>query len=173
MTLLNSTAQDYLELIQEPKLRIGARGAELINLTRLFDQAMALLYNKLDKLMPIFRNTNPTLYDEYLFARGIDDTGSPSLPDYEANIPGNSIQLVADIPYSMSRSFRVRNTGTTTLVFSLSNTAGVLQGNAATILPGAEINNATPTLNNDNSATKLVLQNTEAPVGSYKIWITE
>ncbi|MES2619076.1 MAG: hypothetical protein V4613_14460 [Bacteroidota bacterium] len=173
ITALNNTAQQFLELILEPRQRIGERSAEHKNMLRLMDKAMLLLTNKLDVLMPIFRTTHPTLYDAYLYARSIDDTGTPTPPHYEAQVPANTLQPVATLPYKGSRTFKLSNMGPTNLILSLSTTPDSIQGTYETIAPDGVITRTTSNLNPDINATHLLVQNTEPEMGSYKIWVKE
>ena len=174
LTAANTSANIYLTAIQSPQVQINERSSSKKALTTLFAETTALLDNKLDKLMGIFITTNPNLYDAYMGARAIDDTGSVTEPDYNSVCNPNAMSLIADLPYLSGRSFKFENTGTVPLSFALSATPNTLEGTVLVVEPGAKNTRLTTNLNINNAATKLYVKNADLVVGGrYKVWIVE
>lgn len=172
IALLNTRNAEFLAVIQEPRVRINERSAEFENLNRLFAQADDLLTTKLDPLMRIFQQGNPTLYDAYTNARGIDGTGAYIAPDYRGTVLANSIHLVADIPYLASRTYIVKNRGAIEIQCCLSTSATAMQSPVVIIAPNATIQRLSS--NMQANASFLLLQNTDtAQVADYEVWIEE
>ena len=172
-TNLNTAAADFFDLIQEPK---EIRIEQTIARTKMyeeFDECNNMLKNKLDKVMSIVNATNPSLYAGYLSARSIDDTGAISTPDFDGIAPHTTTVEIANYPYQITRNFRIRNTGTVPLQFSLSSDAAVLQGSILTALPGELYFRNSKTFNTDTTAEHLVVQNNDGTDGPYKIWVEE
>ena len=174
LTAANTSANIYLTAIQSPQVQINERSSSKKALNILFAETTALLDNKLDKLMGIFITTNPNLYDAYMGARAIDDTGSVTEPDYNSVCNPNAMSLIADLPYLSGRSFKFENTGTVSLSFALSATPNTLEGTVLVVEPGAKNTRLTTNLNINNAATKLYVKNADLVMGgSYKVWIVE
>lgn len=172
VTSLNTKNTEFLALIQEPRLRIGERSAEFSNLERLFEQADELLKLKLDNVMPIFQVNNPTLYAAYTNARGIDDTGAVTAADYSGTVAISTISTIAIIPYMASRTFYIKNTGSTSFIFGLSTNTSTLEGTPASINPGSEIQRLSSNLG--SSGDNILINNTDTTLGaSYEIRIIE
>ena len=174
LTAANTSANIYLTAIQSPQVQINERSSSKKALNILFAETTALLDNKLDKLMGIFITTNPNLYDAYMGARAIDDTGSVTEPDYNSVCNPNAMSLIADLPYLSGRSFKFENTGTVSLSFALSFMPNTLEGTVLVVEPGAKNTRLTTNLNINNAATKLYVKNADLVMGgSYKVWIVE
>ncbi len=173
LTILTAKAAEYLALINQPKTQIDDRAAKLIALKSVFDKAMDLLRIRLDNVMRVFIVRNPLVYNSYQFTRGIDDTGSPTPPDYEGSINANTILEIANLPYLSARRFTLKNTGTVALVMALSNVNNGVQGTPAIVPPGEQSSVLSNTLN-AAGGNFLLLQNTDAATaGSYEIRIVE
>ncbi len=171
-TALTTKLAEFIAIIQEPRVRIGERSAELENLTRLFEQADDVLTLKLDQVMPVFMLSNLTLYDAYTNARGIDDTGAITAPDYEGTLLPGKILNIAEIPYMDSRTFKVKNLGSTHLSFCLSTQSNVMEGNTADVAPGQTTQHQSSSLN--VGANHLLLQNADATQScDYEIRVIE
>ena len=174
LTAANTSANIYLIAIQSPQVQINERSSSKKALNILFAETTSLLNNKLDKLMGIFITTNPNLYDAYMGARAIDDTGSVTEPDYNSVCNPNAMSLIADLPYLSGRSFKFENTGTVSLSFALSFMPNTLEGTVLVVEPGAKNTRSTTNLNINNAATKLYVKNADLVMGgSYKVWIVE
>jgi hypothetical protein len=171
-TALASRITEFLTLMQEPRVRIGDRGAELENLTRLFDTANDILKLKLDAVMAIFTVSNPTLYSSYLNARSIDDTGAVTSPDYTGTMGANNTTRVAEIPYLSSRIFIIKNTGSVPLVFGLSTNPTNIESDEVQVPAGATIQRMSATITTKGN---FVLLRNDDPVqdASYEIRINE
>jgi hypothetical protein len=171
-TALASRITEFLTLMQEPRVRIGDRGAELENLTRLFDTANDILKLKLDAVMAIFTVSNPTLYSSYLNARSIDDTGAVTSPDYTGTMGANNTTRVAEIPYLSSRIFIIKNTGAVPLVFGLSTNPTNIESDEVQVPAGATIQRMSATITTKGN---FVLLRNDDPVqdASYEIRINE
>jgi hypothetical protein len=171
-TALAARAAEFVLIMQQPRIQIGDRGAELQNLTRLFDSADELIDLKLDAVMTIFSVTNLTLYDGYKNARGIDDTGAVTSPDYEGELAPSTITKIAEIPFLSSRVFIIKNTGATPIVFGLSTDGMAIDSDAVQLVAGATLQRTSSSI-----ATKgnyILLRNDEATAfGSYQIRINE
>jgi hypothetical protein len=172
LSSLSTKNGEFLALIQEPRLRIGERSAEFSNLERLFEQTDELLKLKLDNVMPIFQVNNPTLYAAYTNARGIDDTGAIVAADYEGSVPISTIQLIATIPYLISRTFYIKNTGSTAFTFGISTNTTSLEGTPVSVAPGSEVQRLSSNLG--ATGDNILINNTESSMGaSYEIRIIE
>lgn len=172
-TTLTTKAAAYLVMIQAPKIEIGERASKLLQLTREFDQASSLLKNRLDHVMKSFMLSHPMIYDSYLFARAIDDTGAATPPDYSGTLAPMVITMVANIPYLSSRSFKIKNSGGDFLNACLSNNDTEIQGTIM-VVPGG--NNSTwlsSTFNLDTTADYLLLQNNSPLPMDYEVTIEE
>lgn len=173
-TQLNTELTAFYTVIQRPKDQISEQSIVREEIDVLVTDIDKILNTKLDIAISIFQFSNPSLYSLYQNARSIDDVGSTILPDYEGDIAPAQIKVIATIGYLPSRTFRVKNTGTTLLVFSLSNN-NTVQGASITIAAGAESLPLTSmAINPDTTANNVILQNTDtAQQGNYKIYIVE
>jgi hypothetical protein len=169
---LTTRAAEFLVIIQQPKNQIGDRGAELENLTRLFGAADELLTLKLDAVMTIFSVSNLTMYSAYINARGIDDTGAVTSPDYEGELPISLVSKIASIPYLASRVFIINNTGNVPFVFGLSTSGTNITSDEVLIAAGATLQRTSASIASDGDY--ILLRNDDAAkVGSYQIRINE
>ena len=164
----------YLNVIQSPRGQINERSKALTDLQNEMASTDALVNDKLDKVMGIYQATNKSLYNGYLGARSIDQTGNQSPADYTGSVAPDAISSVATIPYLAGRSFEVENTGTTALTFALSTDPTVLNGTPVLVAAGASFIRKSFNLNLSEAATHLLFQNTDVNVsGGYKIWVIE
>ncbi len=173
ITALGTAAAAYLILIQDPKLERVEQTVARTRMDEEFELANNMLTNKLDKVMTVFAATNSGLYAGYKSARSIDDTGAITDPDFEGIAPHTTITELTNIPYSSGRNFRIRNIGDVPLTFALTTTPTTLEGLPAVVLPGGYNVRSSNTLNADNAANLLVVQNNDGTDGKYKIWIDE
>ncbi|MES2616771.1 MAG: hypothetical protein V4613_02775 [Bacteroidota bacterium] len=166
------TAQSavFLELIQSYKVQVSLRSAGLAQLDVVLTQAMQLVSTRLDNVMKVFIIPNPTLYDSYRFARSIDNTGAKKTNLYTNTLSPLALAMVVQLPYSLSRSYRVHNTGPAPLQAALSNTPTALQGRIAHIAPGDTLIMISKDYNTDTAAEYFLLQNvSETVAGSYEV----
>ena len=68
---LETTIANFHALIAKPMDAIGERKQKTTNLTQLFAGLDSTFYDKLDKLMVLFKHSHPELYGEYRTARNI------------------------------------------------------------------------------------------------------
>jgi hypothetical protein len=159
-------------LIQEPKNRIGERSAELEKLTTLFEQADTLLQLNLDPIMNLYQVTNKFLFNAYYNARSIDDTGAITAPDYIGNVPTSTILNIANIPYLASRSFKLKNTGTSDFTFCLATSNNTMEPSVVHVMAGATVSRQSDNL--QEYATFLNIENVSTTLNaSYEVRITE
>ena len=170
----NISADYYLKVIQSPKNQINERSNNKKALTVLFEETSELLEKKLDKVMGVFITTNPNLFNAYIGARSIDDTGAAVEPDYEKECSANTVFLIAELPYLKTRGFKFENTGSVPLHFALSAKEDTLEGTVLTLDPGIKSTRSTNNLNPNALATKLYVQNPDVVLGgSFKVWVLE
>ncbi|MDR1678350.1 MAG: hypothetical protein LBR81_01040 [Prevotellaceae bacterium] len=78
ITAINASINAYEALISKPLDAIGVRKQKTTNLVQLFAALDSTLYDKLDKLMVLFKNSQPDFYSEYRTARNIINTSARS-----------------------------------------------------------------------------------------------
>jgi hypothetical protein len=71
ITSLETAISNFHSLISKPMDTIGERKQKTTNLAQLFASLDSIFYDKLDKLMVLFKKTNPEFYGEYRTARNI------------------------------------------------------------------------------------------------------
>ena len=71
ITALETAIKDYHTLIAKPMDSIGEKKQKTTNLVQLFASFDSIFYDKLDKLMVLFKTSQPDFYDEYKTARNI------------------------------------------------------------------------------------------------------
>jgi hypothetical protein len=171
-TNLGTKAAEFLAVIQEPRYRIGERGAELGNLTHLFDLADDLLNIRLDAVMTVFSVSNPTLYTAYQNNRGIDGTGAITEPDYKGDVPTSTLMLIAKIPFMASRTFIIKNTGTVPLIFGLGTGPNAIDSTTVTIDAGKEVQRLSSNIGTKGDCI-LINNGDVALPGMYELRINE
>jgi len=174
LSLATNSASAYLAVIQSPRIQINERSRSLTDIENLFSDTDAFLRDKLDQVMKLYISANPSIYNGYMGARSIDQTGSATAPDYSGQVPPATTIVVANIPYLASRTFEIENTGNGTLNFSLSTSDTQHEGTVLSIENKKFSTRLSSNLNTNETATKVLLQNpnTEQAVG-YKIWVIE
>jgi hypothetical protein len=174
LTQFGTELTDYYSVIQKPKDQISNQSIVRKEIDVLVFEIRTILKTKLDIAMSLFQFSNPSLYSLYQNARSIDDTSSPTLPDYEGTVPAGVILSVANIPYIAGRSFKLKNTGTEMLQLSLSATPGTMEGAIISAPAGGETPfTLSSALNSDVNANFLNVQNTGIAMGNYQIFINE
>jgi len=68
---MEQAMNDFNALIAKPMDTIGERKQKTTNLMQLFASLDSIFYDKLDKLMVLFKQSRPDFYDEYRTARNI------------------------------------------------------------------------------------------------------
>ena len=71
LTAIEKAIENYNSLIAKPMDTIGEKKQKTTNLVQLFAKLDSTLYDKIDKLMVLFKKPNPEFYDEYRTARNI------------------------------------------------------------------------------------------------------
>lgn len=69
--ILEKAIGSYHSLIAKPMNAIGERKQKTSNLSQLFASLDSIFYDKLDKLMVLFKQSSPEFYSEYRTARNI------------------------------------------------------------------------------------------------------
>lgn len=172
-TALTAKAAQYLAIIKDPKIQKGERAAKLLQMSREFDKASDLIKNRLDHVMKAFMLSHLVIYDSYLFARSIEDTGAITPPDYSGTLLPGIVTMVTNIPYLSSRSFKVKNKGEDFLNACLSNNDTILQGVIMVVEGGNNKQWLSSTFNPDFTANYLLLQNNSPLPLDYEITIEE
>lgn len=172
MAEFGTTLSDFFAHLQGPKGQISLRsnaGNNLLLLVPTIDDRLVLM----DSMMATFRLQDPSLYNLYLSARSIDQSGggSPVEPDYQGLLTETVPQLVATLPYKSNRSFKVRNDGPGTLEWGISSLGDFIEYNRK-LAPGSESNLLSSTLGplGQNLMVRCRDANTRC---DYKIWVTE
>ena len=68
---MSRAIENYKRLIVKPMDAVGEKKQKTTNLTRLFAKLDSTLYDKLDKIMVLFKKSNVEFYEEYRTARNI------------------------------------------------------------------------------------------------------
>jgi acetolactate synthase regulatory subunit len=74
----NKTIATFETLISKPQITIGERKLHTGNLKHLFAEADSILYDQLDKLIVLFKTSDPDFYNLYKTARNIINTAKRS-----------------------------------------------------------------------------------------------
>lgn len=73
VTEIKTTMEEYKQLIGKPRSILNTKYVALDAIDQLFDEGNALLRDKMDNMMLIFRERNPEFYNGYKRARTIVD----------------------------------------------------------------------------------------------------
>jgi hypothetical protein len=68
---LETAIQAFDSLVSKPKDTIGMHKQRTTNLTQLFAEMDSIFYDRLDKMMVLFKQSHPDFYDEYRTARNV------------------------------------------------------------------------------------------------------
>jgi hypothetical protein len=71
LTTTEQAVADFTAMLAKPHEAIGARKQKTTNLAQLFATLDSTLYDRLDKLMVLFKQSQPAFYGEYRTARNI------------------------------------------------------------------------------------------------------
>ncbi len=77
---LDQTRQDFQAAKSNPRAKIADKAGKTATLPQMIRDAKSLLRTRLDKLMTVFRASNPSFYAGYLSARVIVDRHGPGDP---------------------------------------------------------------------------------------------
>ena len=69
-----TSIENFHTLMSKPMDTIGERKQKTTNIAQLFAELDTIFYDDLDKIMVIFKKSNPDFYDEYRTARNIINT---------------------------------------------------------------------------------------------------
>ena len=89
--------EKYNTVIAKPMDTIGAKKQKTTNLAQLFAGLDSTLYDRLDKLMVLFKQSNIEFYQEYRTARNIifqHENKRPPKPEEVINIPAKNIETM-------------------------------------------------------------------------------
>jgi hypothetical protein len=73
---IQTANEPYHSLIAQPMDTICLRKQKTIDLKHLFAELDSILYDRLDKLMVLFMDSNPDFYGQYRTARNVIDTST-------------------------------------------------------------------------------------------------
>ncbi len=170
-TALQTQSDQYLVLIQQPQDQAGQRSQAIIEIDAIFQKMDILLKDKLDFIAAVLAGINPTVYGLYQQARVIDDTGASTPPTYIGEVNPGEIVQIASLVYNANRSFRMKNEGTDSLKFGLSDDGLTI------ILPGVTVTggNQSTRLSSTLAPTggHLLVENIGVVAGSFKVWVEE
>lgn len=74
MSAIEQAISAYSNLIAKPMDAIAERKQKTTNLKELFARLDSVLYDKLDKLIVLFKSSHPDFYGEYRTARNVIDS---------------------------------------------------------------------------------------------------
>lgn len=161
----------YYDSLQLPRSKQGESSAALKQMERLIAETDTLLDKELDVLMRYFKVNNATIYDEYLVARAIDDTGSQLsvLTSIEGNISAAAFLNLGLLPGN-ANIIRLINSSNAVLEIGLSNDGTAFNGNTSTLSGNGTIEVSIEELNSTGSTVLLRNQSTSI-TGSYKVQV--
>ena len=168
---LETALNDLFIEIQGPKDAIGARAASGKQVDRLILQARKIIDTQLDVVMKYYLTNDPELYDYYLTARSIDQTGGGPIPDedetmllasgafgggaFSSDMNDNS-KIVVICGASNGAEARV----------GFSNMPNSFSGTQLPVPPGVTLDEKAIDLGFVPGITNLVFQNTGAPISA-------
>jgi hypothetical protein len=76
-----TSVEDYQKVIANPMNAITVRKQKTTNIKELFASLDSILYDKLDKLMLLFKNSHPDFYDEYRTSRNVIEPSGSTVKD--------------------------------------------------------------------------------------------
>ncbi|MDR2407186.1 MAG: hypothetical protein LBE13_03615 [Bacteroidales bacterium] len=80
---LNEIIAAFENLINKPQITVGERKIQTANLKQLFAETDSILYDQLDKLITLFKTSDPDFYNLYKTARNVINTGKRSKKETE------------------------------------------------------------------------------------------
>jgi hypothetical protein len=76
LTAIATAIETFRSLILKPRETIGVRKQKITNLKQLFASLNSTLYDKLDNLIVLFKDSHPDFYGEYRTARNLIQTSA-------------------------------------------------------------------------------------------------
>jgi acetolactate synthase regulatory subunit len=86
LDILNENITAFENLISKPQITVGERKIHTENLKQLFSEADSILYDQLDKLVTLFKTSDPDFYNLYNTARQIINTSKRSKKETETKV---------------------------------------------------------------------------------------
>lgn len=159
----------YLSDLQSPRDAIGERAASGKQVERLIEQTDELIKTQLDVVMKVYANRDPELYDYYLNARKIDQTGGGAIPDEDEEITIPAGQwLNAPLPPEINAGSRIvitsKATNTNQITVGISVYQGSYSGAYADMAPGQTEDRLANAWGYAGPGNFLVINNTYGPV---------
>ena len=128
LTALDTAVQTFKQIIQNPadqRAESAAAGIEVDKKIVEIDSRLRLI----DGIMDGIAEDYPTLYNQYFFDRRIDDNASGvGTPDVVELIEKGSTEMIYEVPYLSSRTFKLKNKGTASIQWGLSSAADAFSG---------------------------------------------
>jgi hypothetical protein len=100
ITEFAASVETYYTLIVKPMDTIGEKKLRTTNLQQLFSTQNAILYDKLDAFITLYKDSNPNFYEEYQTARNIifqNEGKTPTQPEREIDIPAKQYLTLQDL----------------------------------------------------------------------------
>ena len=165
---LQTTAIDFLAVIQLPKDKIGERAsynARIETEIRAIDET---LKTQLDVAMTIVGLSETTLKLQYDSSRAIDSTnGTSSSKTASGTVAINMTEVVFHEPFNPNLDLTLKNEGTSTLTYSFSLDGVNFIGTSAEVLAGQELNLEASDMSVEGDY--LLVRNDGNTTGSYKV----
>lgn len=106
---------------------------------------------------------------QYVFDPNGEGGSGPAV--YIGSIGAGEKKNIAEVTYNATRTISLQNTGTPPLQLSLSIAPDAIEGNAAIVAPGATVERTMEELNEDTTATYVVLLNESETSGAYIVTV--
>lgn len=159
---------DYRILLPAPTFARSEKKA----LGKLVDRDFAGIEEILSRIrikMRVYRQTNQTMYEVFLAADSIDDTGSHAPDVFEGSVGISSSKEVGELSYRSDAQIKIENTGFVALIFTLF-LAGSPTGTDATVAAGATLTITMGSLATNGDSLH-VKNNDASMTGNYKVTI--
>jgi hypothetical protein len=143
--------QTFKDIIQNPadqRAESAAAGIEVDRKIVEIDSKLRLI----DGIMDGIAEDYPLLYSQYGFDRRIDNNASGiGTPDVVEVIEDGSIEVIYDVPYLASRSFKLKNNGSLPVQWGLSTSATAFSNPSFTLDGGSTSNLLSSSLASDGN----------------------
>jgi hypothetical protein len=170
LTSYNAAFTKYKASIQAPadqRSESLAAGIAVDNKIVEIDASLAII----DALMETQRIDQNMLYNKYKADRSIDDNAASNSPADLIKTAEPGFTTLYNVPYNDSRTFTIRNNGTSPVDISLSNSANAFDNRAFTLLPGTESTQLSRTLAPNGNL--LIAENKTTTPIQLEVWIVE
>lgn len=165
---LSDAVEAFRVIIPRPSIKTDNKVVAGHDVDEYQAEIAALLKDKLDLVMNLFKTSNPNLHEGYYLARAIDDTSGPSGPWVHMNTVA-AADGVTTVTFSKpaSAGLKLENTGSADLSFQLGNASGAI-GAAVTVNAASVWNGLLSDLGNGGDRFKVSNLDMES-AGSFRI----